>query len=428
VIPVDLVQDVLRLPYRERFSLILAELGTGLAGRPDDLAEALTRAHPGLRETSKTLRILGDQRKVLEDFATNSNTVVAELARNKANVTRFVREAGDAAEISASERDELEAGFAALPGFLEQLGPYMSSLGRVADEQIALLPDVRRASGDLNRFFEELGPFSDGARPALRALADASDKGIDALDASRDSVHQLAEASKDAPATAKPLRQFLISLDDRKRAPDPDARAARTAPPAPDPTHKHLKRGFTGIEGFLNYAYWQTLAINGFDEVSHFLRIYGVIDQCSNFNNDPTRELLERCNSFFGPFQPGIKNATGEINGHDFGKAETGNYSDHGGRKANRVNDGSKRATSSSDDADPAAAKPAGGAADEGAVDAAAAPEPDGPQPQQLVPDVRDLVDNITDGIVPDQQSEPAPAPESGSDDGTRLLDFLLGP
>lgn len=51
-IPADLVNSILRRPYRERFRLIISELGAGLAGRPEDLSEALRRAHPGLRETS----------------------------------------------------------------------------------------------------------------------------------------------------------------------------------------------------------------------------------------------------------------------------------------------------------------------------------------------------------------------------------------
>ena len=65
-IPTDVVNNIMRRPYRERFRLILTELGTGLAGRPDDLQEVLRRAHPGLRETSSTLQILGDQNAVIK--------------------------------------------------------------------------------------------------------------------------------------------------------------------------------------------------------------------------------------------------------------------------------------------------------------------------------------------------------------------------
>ena len=73
-IPIDLVQNVMRRPYRERFRLILSELGTGLAGRPEDLDDVLRRAHPGLRETSKVLQILGDQNKTIKDFISDADT------------------------------------------------------------------------------------------------------------------------------------------------------------------------------------------------------------------------------------------------------------------------------------------------------------------------------------------------------------------
>ncbi len=46
-IPQDLLQDVMRRPYRERLRLIINELGTGLAGRPQDLNEVIRRADPG---------------------------------------------------------------------------------------------------------------------------------------------------------------------------------------------------------------------------------------------------------------------------------------------------------------------------------------------------------------------------------------------
>src|SRR3954463_7634069 len=90
-VPPDLMQNVMRRPYRERFRLILAELGTGLAGRPQDLSELLKRAHPGLRETSKVLRILGNQNQIIKDFITNSDTVVAQLEARKKDVSRWVK-------------------------------------------------------------------------------------------------------------------------------------------------------------------------------------------------------------------------------------------------------------------------------------------------------------------------------------------------
>jgi len=63
-----------------------------------------------------------------------------------------------------------------------------------------------------------------------------------------------------------------------------DPRAEASAPPAPDPTAFHKGQGFTGMEAFWNYAYWQTLAINPFDSVSHVLRgLFILGSPCANY-------------------------------------------------------------------------------------------------------------------------------------------------
>src|SRR4051794_38162575 len=117
-VPPDLMQNVMRRPYRERFRLILAELGTGLAGRPDDLSQVLHRAAPGLRETSKVLRILGRQNEVIKNFITNSDIVVKELEAKKKDVARWVKSAGRTAAISATRQTALRQQWQRFPGFL----------------------------------------------------------------------------------------------------------------------------------------------------------------------------------------------------------------------------------------------------------------------------------------------------------------------
>src|SRR5207247_273723 len=106
-IPLDLINDILRRPYRERFRLLLSELGAGLAGRPQDLSEVLRRAHPGLRETNDVLGILGRQNRTIKGFIADADNIVTRLEERKADVARFVAEAGRTAEISASRRQQL---------------------------------------------------------------------------------------------------------------------------------------------------------------------------------------------------------------------------------------------------------------------------------------------------------------------------------
>ena len=313
VVPEDLLRNVMRRPYRERLRLILAELGTGLAGRPQDLQEVLKRAHPGLRETSEVLKILGDQNQIIKDFIRDSDTVIAELEAKKQDVARWVVEAGETAEISASRRTELARQFELFPSFLDELKPTMARLGDLTDEQAPLLRDLQDAAPHLEKTFTELGPFAEASRPSFRSLAEAARVGRLALDESQEEVDELRKLAADAPELAKPLRQFLESIDDRRRAHEYDPRAAQTDPPAPDKTAcaDDAKCGFTGMESLLNYVYWQTLSVNPFDELGHLLR-FTVTEgaPCSHPfvrpDSEEDQELFDDCNSWLGPNQPGI--------------------------------------------------------------------------------------------------------------------------
>src|SRR5919201_4651575 len=311
-IPTDLVNNILRRPYRERLRFVIDELGTGLAGRPDDLQEVLRRAHPGLRETSRVLRILGDQNRIIKNFITDSDTVVTELEKNKADVVRWVKEAGDAAEISATRRNELRAQFRRFPEFLDELRPTMARLRQLADEQTPLLSDLHRAAPDLDTFFTRLGPFAEASRPAVKSLGEMGDVGRQAFREGKQEIAELRRLAVNAPPFAKPLRQFLQTIDDRKRAIENDPRAKETAPPAPDPTAIPGEGGFTGMEAVWNYFFWQTLSINMLDDDAHMLRAsLSAVPDCIQFRNTPPRTPLEqdtfkRCNSYLGPNQPGI--------------------------------------------------------------------------------------------------------------------------
>ena len=424
-IPTDLVNNVLRRPYRERLRLIITELGTGLAGRPDDLREVLRRAHPGLRETSKTLRILGNQNRVIEDFIVDSDTVVAQLEKRKRDVTRWIEEAGRTAEISASRRTQLRETFKKLPGFLAELRPTMASLEGLADEQIPLLSDAQAAAPDLNRFLTKLGPFSEASRPAIRSLGESSDVGRRAFERGANEVAELRRLAANAPGTARPLRQLFESLDDRRRAIDErtpgekDARGKIDAPPASDPSQNNGGRGgFTGFESLWNYFFWQTLSINGFDDLGHVLRLGLTETECSEYNNkSPMRlsgaekaeaeETLEKCNQWLGPHQPGINAPDPSPGGAGASVAR------EAGKPARRV--GERRGT--------------------GEPEAGALPgQRDISKPQlALPPGLTDLLNRVPalPGGTKDKTGDPRgrlPVQPSGEPSADQLLDYLLAP
>jgi ABC-type transporter Mla subunit MlaD len=400
-IPADLVNNIMRRPYRERLRLIVSELGTGLAGRPADLRDVLRRAHPGLRETDRVLRILAGQNDVIERFLVNSDRVVRELERNKRDVARWVVETGETAAISASRHDELQRTFQRLPGFLGELRPTMARLGDLADEQIPLLSDLRAGAPHLDTFLTRLGPFSEASRPALRSLGEASTAGIRAFRDGADEVRVLRGLSPKAPPFAKPLRQFLESMDDRRRATDDDARAKVNGPPPSDPSFGGGGGGFTGFEAIWNYLFWQSLSINGYDDIGHALRASLTETDCSEwqsaFGDEPDDpQVFAKCNQWLGPDQPGITTPDPTT-----GSPAAARLRERDGRPARRR--GERRGP--------------------GAPEAGPLPgQPDISRPQiVLPPGLQELLDEMPRAAP---ESRPGPSPPEPS----QLLDFLLAP
>ena len=91
-IPIDLINNIMRRPYRERLGIILNELGAGVGGRASDIQETVRRAVPALRETDRVLAILAEQNQVLGNLTRDADAVIGDLADNRKDVGRFVTE------------------------------------------------------------------------------------------------------------------------------------------------------------------------------------------------------------------------------------------------------------------------------------------------------------------------------------------------
>src|SRR4051812_2588127 len=82
-VDLDLINNILRLPYRQRLSIILSDLGAGLAGRGQDLNALIHRANPALRQTDRVLKQLADENVTLKNLASESDRALAPLARDR---------------------------------------------------------------------------------------------------------------------------------------------------------------------------------------------------------------------------------------------------------------------------------------------------------------------------------------------------------
>src|SRR3954447_8522430 len=170
----DLLNVALRRPNNERLRLLLGELGAGVAARGPQLNEALRRALPALRETNKVLRVLGEENHTLAELVRNGDRALSGVDRRRRDVSRFVKEAGDTAAISARRKAALSQQWRRYPGFLDQLQPAMRDLGTASDAQAGALHQLRASSSRLKTFFDRLGAFSSASKPAVTALGRAA--------------------------------------------------------------------------------------------------------------------------------------------------------------------------------------------------------------------------------------------------------------
>ncbi len=300
-ISADLLQNVMREPYRQRFSIILGELGAAVGGNGRNLNDTIRRAVPALREVDNLLAVLAEQNQTLADLATQGDIVLHDLANNRSDVQRFVVSARGAAADTAARKAALEDGFRRLPGFLEQLRPTMAALGQVADTNGPAFANLSASAGQLKMLFNNLGPFAKVSTPGFAALGRASVTGDQAVRASTSTVQQLNTFAKSTPEVGQNLSIILQHLDNPAFGSDLDPRAVAQHP-------LNHSNTYTGLEAFLQYAYDQTLSTNIFNRNGHMLALQLLVqpNTCSPYADAARARAQPQCRSWLGPSQPGV--------------------------------------------------------------------------------------------------------------------------
>lgn len=247
-VDLDMLNNIMRLPERQRFRLIIAELGVGLAGNGEELRKVVRRANPALYQFDRVLAILADQNRVLADLARDSDAALEPIARESRAISDFIDKAGLTAQATAARGADLERNFELFPTFLEELSPTMRRLGAFAAAGTPVMRDLRAAAPSVNTLFEQLGPFSTAALPTFRTLGELADTGSEALPAAEPIIRDIRGFADAADPFARTLARGLTSLE-----------------------RQH------GIERLLDVILFTTGTSNGFDELGHFLRSFVVI-------------------------------------------------------------------------------------------------------------------------------------------------------
>jgi phospholipid/cholesterol/gamma-HCH transport system substrate-binding protein len=253
-VDLDVVNNIMREPEVDRFRIILNELGAGLAARGDDLAEVIRRANPALQQTDRVLATLAAQNKQLAQLASDSDTVLTPLARERRSIRGFIENAGETATASAERRTEIGAGIARLPKFLRELQLTMRDLRGFAEAGTPLARDLREAAAPLDGATRELIRFAPPATRALVTLGDAAEKAGPDIAGSEPVIRQLGDLADSAKPVGNTLTELLRSL-----------------------------RKSGGNDELMTFLYNVGAGFNGFDEYGHFLRASLLVTNCADY-------------------------------------------------------------------------------------------------------------------------------------------------
>ncbi len=253
-VDVDLLGDINRLPERQRFTIILNELGAGLAGRGSDLHEVIQRANPALQELNKVLAILASENKVLARLAVDSDRALQPFAAVRNQVADFIQQSNTVAQATARHRGALARNLQLLPKFLKELGPAMDRLGRFADQTTPVFTDLKKAAPGIDKAFTNLPAFSRSSTKFFKNFGQTSKVSGPALTAIRPLLGRLGRLGKEAKPFSFNAAELLTSL-----------------------------RSTGGLERLLDLIFLGSGSNNGYDALGHFLRTEVVGTGCITY-------------------------------------------------------------------------------------------------------------------------------------------------
>jgi virulence factor Mce-like protein len=259
-VDLDLVFDALRRPVAQRLSIVVNELGTGLAGRPRELNAAILRANPALQQSRRVLAIVDADRARLGRLIDGSDRVLAALTSKREDIRGFLDHANQVAQSVASRRGDLAAAIDRLPPLLAELQPSAAELAGLAREGRPLVNNLRPAARPLYDLLGDFKPLSDAAAPVLVKL------------------DRLARTGRRAVSAATPVVQTLQPTT---------ATLQPIASQAADLTDSLHDKGV--VENLLNYIHYGTEALSRFDKYSHILPAYLLFNDCNTYATKPVK-------------------------------------------------------------------------------------------------------------------------------------------
>jgi phospholipid/cholesterol/gamma-HCH transport system substrate-binding protein len=254
----DLINDINKLPYAQRFRLIFNELGAGLASRGSDIEAAVKRANPVLRDVDRLIGELNDQRDSLTQLAADSEEILVPLSRERAHVAGFFANSGAAAQASSERGADLEAALSKFPAFLREFRTTMRSFGTFADTATPVFADLGKAAPSFTEATRLLTPFSAASTVALKSLGATGEEAGPTMVAAEPVVRKASALARSGANPTTKLAEFFGSVQETG-----------------------------GWDNLVDLIYNGTATTNGFDQYGHFLRSIVTLTNCIEYVTTP---------------------------------------------------------------------------------------------------------------------------------------------
>lgn len=253
----DLINNIYRLPYAQRFRIILNELGVGLATRGPELRETITRANPTLMEVNKVLAILASQNRRLAELARNGDNNLTQLAARRKQMVGFFEAAGFTAGATAERSDAMRENLRNLPTTLRELRSTFRALETFASEARPTFAALQPNAKQIADVTKKLQPFAEANRIAFESLGRATRTARPDLLASLPIIQKLGDQARSGKEPFTDLNFFFGST-----------------------------REANGFRNLMRFFYNTGSALSGYDQYGHYQRTSILITACTTYSTN----------------------------------------------------------------------------------------------------------------------------------------------
>ncbi len=259
-VPVNLngLFQIWTAPTADRLTILVNELGIGLAARGDDLNAILRRTNPALTQARRVIGILSGERRQLATIVDATDHVASELASRPERVSDFITQAARLTTTTAAHGRALADAVRRLPPLLRAAEPTLRRTDRFAVGATPMVTALGRSAKPFTRTLTNLRAFAATSDPVLRGLR-------------RTLAHTLPTLHRSKPTLAL-ARRFT------------DA-AAPVAPELSSLFSNLRDRGF--IENTLKLFYYLAAGSARFDATSHVLPSEIILNSCVGYTAKP---------------------------------------------------------------------------------------------------------------------------------------------